>query len=270
MKLLTILEGLAVGAGLMYVLDPENGRRRRAMARDQFQKQLRHRQSALGVMQRDFANRSRGMVTQLKAARTQGDLVADDIVEQRVRSALGRVCSHPRAIYCEVNNGEVTLTGPVLNIEVQKVVQCVKNTKGVHKVINHLDVHEDATGISSLQGESHFARATTWTPATGLVMSSLGGLMTLYGMARRGPMGTIIGGVGVGMISKAFRDTENRFMPSQPHRSAGNNHGPASPQESADNASYAGYEGLNATESYDAAQEPTSVPVANDENAGLI
>ncbi|HEY0867265.1 MAG TPA: BON domain-containing protein [Fimbriimonas sp.] len=269
MKLLTILEGLAVGAGLMYVLDPESGRRRRAMARDQFQKQVRHRQSALGVMQRDFANRSRGMMTQFKAARTHGDMVADDIVEQRIRSALGRVCSHPRAIYCQVHNGEATLTGQVLNSNVQKVVQCVKNTKGVHRVVNRLDVHEDASGISSLQGESRLSRATTWTPATGLVMSSLGGLMTLYGMARRGPVGTIIGGLGVGMISKAFRDTENRFMPTHPQRTLGNNQEHARSQE-ADDASYAGYEGLNATETYEADQEPMPVQVADDENSGLI
>jgi len=36
MKRLSLLFGMVVGAGIMYVLDPERGRRRRALLRDQF------------------------------------------------------------------------------------------------------------------------------------------------------------------------------------------------------------------------------------------
>jgi uncharacterized membrane protein len=44
----------------------------------------------------------------------------------------------------------------------------------------------------------------------GFAMTMLGGALTLYGMARRGPMGTIVGGIGTSLIAKAFADTDNR------------------------------------------------------------
>jgi hypothetical protein len=272
MKLTSLLEGLALGAGLMYLMDPQSGRRRQAMAKDQLQKQMKSKQAAIGVMQRDFMNRSRGMVTQFKAARTKGDIAADEIVCARIRSAMGRCCSHPKSVHCEVHNGEVTLTGQILTTEVQPVVQCVKSTRGVTKVVNNLDAVEDSTGISGLQGNGRIYQATRWSPATGMVMTGLGGLLTLYGLGRRGFMGTVFGTVGLGIAAKAIMDTEHRFDSSSSHPTE---HPTSTSQRSitgngSSESALEGYEGIGVNENTTYSEPSMSSPVYTEDSTGLI
>lgn len=58
-----------VGAGLMYVLDPEQGKRRRALMRDQLVHVSHKIGDAAGVTARDFRNRSRGWMVSLRSSR---------------------------------------------------------------------------------------------------------------------------------------------------------------------------------------------------------
>ena len=51
---LTALAGAGLGAGLMYILDPQQGRRRRALMRDQFVHALHELDDAIGVLSRDL------------------------------------------------------------------------------------------------------------------------------------------------------------------------------------------------------------------------
>lgn len=54
--------GASLGAGLMYLLDPESGRRRRAVAKDKAVSALKHGGTALGKKSRHLGNRSKGLV----------------------------------------------------------------------------------------------------------------------------------------------------------------------------------------------------------------
>lgn len=60
-----LLGGATLGAGLMYILDPEGGRRRRALARDKAVHLSKTGGQALGKTSRDLLNRGKGV-----AART--------------------------------------------------------------------------------------------------------------------------------------------------------------------------------------------------------
>src|SRR5688500_12575064 len=104
---------LSLGAALMYLLDPSDGRRRRARLRDQ-SASLAHRTGArTGGVARDLQNRARGVAARWRDD-DDGGLVDDAVVEARVRTAIGRVSTHPGAIAVAVVGGIVELNGPVL------------------------------------------------------------------------------------------------------------------------------------------------------------
>lgn len=65
----TFTRGFLLGAGLMYLMDPSEGGRRRALVR------------------------GKGAVTRFRS----GD-APDGVIEERVRATLGRIVSHPGAI----------------------------------------------------------------------------------------------------------------------------------------------------------------------------
>jgi hypothetical protein len=60
---LSFLTGLGVGAGLMYVFDPQMGRRRRALARDKAVSLAHQAQDTGRVVARDMANRAQGLAS---------------------------------------------------------------------------------------------------------------------------------------------------------------------------------------------------------------
>ena len=100
---LTLLGGVGLGAGLMYLLDPAGGRRRRAVARDKTVHGLKVSGRALRKTSVDMGNRTKGLVAKAGSHLHKGDAeVADDaVLSERVRSCLGRFVSHPSAIQVE-------------------------------------------------------------------------------------------------------------------------------------------------------------------------
>jgi hypothetical protein len=61
----TVLTGFGIGASLMYFLDPERGRRRRALVRDQLAHTIRLTRDAAGATRRDVGHRTAGPVASL-------------------------------------------------------------------------------------------------------------------------------------------------------------------------------------------------------------
>jgi hypothetical protein len=57
------LAGAGIGAGLMYLLDPQMGRRRRALARDKASRLAHEAQEAANVVSRDMTNRAQGLAS---------------------------------------------------------------------------------------------------------------------------------------------------------------------------------------------------------------
>src|SRR5262245_44402280 len=93
-----LLGGSALGAALMYWLDPQSGRRRRSVARGK----VVHAAAELGdgtrVTAIDLAHRARGLVAAASSAVRHED-VSDAVLVERVRAKLGCFCSYSHAIH---------------------------------------------------------------------------------------------------------------------------------------------------------------------------
>jgi len=151
------LVGLAAGAGLMYLFDPDRGRRRRALLRDQVA-HARNELDELGesavARSRDLRNRARGVAAEAMA-RVQPEQVEDAVLVERVRSSVGRAVSHPGALEVTAAGGTVTLGGRILSDEVQDLVTAVRRVRGVERVENRLEVHREPGDVPDLQGTQH-------------------------------------------------------------------------------------------------------------------
>ena len=62
-RAVAFLAGAGVGAGLMFLLDPQMGRRRRAIARDKAVSLAHQAEDAAEVVARDVTNRARGLAS---------------------------------------------------------------------------------------------------------------------------------------------------------------------------------------------------------------
>ena len=126
-----------IGAGLMYLFDPDRGKRRRAELRNRAKHINRVATDACGKRQRDFSNRLRGIVCEVKSL-IRPEMISDDVLEARVRSKMGRVVSQPHEIDVKAREGRITLSGPILTTEVLPLVEAVIAMRGVKNIENLL------------------------------------------------------------------------------------------------------------------------------------
>ncbi|MFL6605002.1 MAG: SRPBCC family protein [Steroidobacteraceae bacterium] len=176
----------AAGAVAMYWLDPTTGRRRRAYVRERLGSVSHKLRDGAGVAGRDLSYRAQGIRARIHSAFTAED-VSDEVLEQRVRAALGRAVSHPRAVEVTAADAQVRLTGDVLAYEHSALLRTVRSVRGVNAVIDALRVHDDADGIPALQGGQTPNRSSlslltdTWPPATRMLSSASAGALLLFG-----------------------------------------------------------------------------------------
>lgn len=150
---LGIVLGALLGAGMMYVWDPDRGRRRRAIARMRARRRSRQVQEMGGRLasgSRHVRNRLRGRVIEAQAA-WRGEAVPDEILIERIRARIGHCSDHPRNIMVSVQNGMVTISGPILEREVDAVIRCVQGVRGVRGLTNRLEVHASPENLPALQ-----------------------------------------------------------------------------------------------------------------------
>ena len=103
-----MLGGLGLGAGLMYILNPDG----------------------------------RGILSEASGA--FGGAEDDDVVAARVRSRLRQVLAEPDGLGVSVENGLVTLTGTVGATEFDRLVSAVLLVRGVRDVEDRLQVRAAA------------------------------------------------------------------------------------------------------------------------------
>jgi hypothetical protein len=210
-----MLTAVGVGAGLMYWLDPERGRRRRARLRDRAVRAGHVGAEAVGTTVRDVAQRASGTAASVRRL-THRESVDDVVLVERVRAVLGRVVSHPHAIDVEASGGCVTVRGPILTAEVRPLLRAVQRVKGVKDVTSALEEHDQAGNVPALQG----GRTPTgllpnlwqrqWSPARRAVTGATGLGLTAYGASRRDLPGTLLAAAGIGLTAKAATNVEAR------------------------------------------------------------
>ena len=128
-----------LGALLIYILDPQMGRRRRALVRDKMRRFGHKTRDAIDVTSRYLKNRVLGVAAETRNLIPERG-VSDDVLEQRVRSKLGALVSHPASINVKAENGRITVSGPVLSREVEGLLKRIWSIPGVKHVENRLEV----------------------------------------------------------------------------------------------------------------------------------
>lgn len=214
---LTFLGGLGAGLAVMFLADPARGRRRRHRIRDQALHAAHRVSDGFGTTARDVRNRGSGLAAEA-GSRLKKDEAADRVIEARARSAIGRYCSHPRAVTTEVVDGSVFLTGQILEAELEDVLDAVEGTRGVETVAHDLEVFEDPGDVPALQGGKTREGAKfellqkNWTPAARLLTSLAGGAMAVYGARRRDTLGTALAVAGAGLFTRAATNLETKRL----------------------------------------------------------
>ena len=132
--------GSAVACVLAYFADPRLGRRRRAFAGAKLAHASRSGRRGVGKAGRTVANHTRGLWARIRA-NLGPDTATDEVLQERVRAALGRLSRHVSAIDVAVADGSVTLNGPILEREHRRVVRAARRVRGVRAVNDRLERH---------------------------------------------------------------------------------------------------------------------------------
>jgi len=141
---------LAAGVGLMYLLDPTDGARRRSVLLDKTRHCLNETGDFFRRTGRHLANRSRGMAHDTQSMFQRGGEPADDrTVAERIRARLGHLQQPNADVNVAVVDGRATLTGRCSPDDVESLISTVQSTPGVASIVNLLTVETAGTSQSS-------------------------------------------------------------------------------------------------------------------------
>jgi len=148
---------LAMGVGAMYFLDPNDGARRRSVFRDKFLSAFGRMATSLERQGRNIWNRANGIVHEARSS-FSGEEVDDNTLVQRVRSTIGRYVDNVGGIYVQCMQGRVTLRGPVMASQLNRLLKGIRGVRGVSGIDNQLDVR---TQPGSVGRENSFTRGSS-------------------------------------------------------------------------------------------------------------
>ena len=160
-----LLTGAAIGSGLMFLLDPAAGRRRRALTRDKAGNWSRQAGRAMRTGFQRTVDTGRGTAALVGRLR-HGERTGDEAVAQRLRQCISRHSTHPKAIDVSVNDGVATFSGPILSSELTEVLSCASAISGVRAVENRLEAHDEPGSVPALQGKPHRRPWSRWWEAS--------------------------------------------------------------------------------------------------------
>lgn len=218
MRLKTFLVTVGMTAGLMYFLDPQHGNRRRALVRDQVNRWINSLDNSIDTAREDLRNRTRGVLSEM-TARLSDQGAPDWILEERVRSNLGRIADNTRAVDVRADGGHIYLSGPVLRHQRDAILKAAARTRGVYGVEDELQLIDNPQDIPALQGtQSPRSQSTpeatqqNWSPATRLISGVGGSLLTLYGLRRSGISKPLLSTAGLIITARSVTNMDTRSL----------------------------------------------------------
>ncbi|HWM42334.1 MAG TPA: SRPBCC family protein [Burkholderiales bacterium] len=203
------LGGAAVGLALMYFLDPNSGRRRRARTRDKVVRAARVVNEGAKVTARDTLHRAQGAWAEARRLFNHEEAVDDEALIGRVRAELGRVVSHPHAIEVAADGGHIALIGPILSYEVRPLLKSLRRVAGVRAVSDQLTVYNEPGNVSALQGgeprsgERFELLQENWSPAARVLVGGVGATLMLAATRARGGLCALLGVSGGALVARA-------------------------------------------------------------------
>lgn len=207
------LKWIAMGGALMYYLDPDRGRSRRAAARGRIAHLLNAIDHEIEVTSRDVVNRTLGLIARTRSV-FRDDRASDAVIAARVRARLGREVSHPRPILVSAAGGHVTLTGDIPAAELGRLLKAVRSVRGVATVEDRLRVHDRPEVHPALRdgrrrtGQRAELWQETWSPSMRLVAGTAIAAAALRTTGTRRLAGAALGVLGAAWI--AHKVTEGR------------------------------------------------------------
>ena len=189
---LSWMGGIALGAIAMYIADPVQGRRRRALIQDKLTHVTHATSRLMDQTLHDAHNRWSGL--QASAMRMlsprQAKPIDDHVLEARVRSRLGRAMSHMHDVEVHAHQGAVTLSGNLDSEEQEKMLRLVAVIPGVESVIG--PTQAQTAGRPFLM-----ERSPLW-----IAGAACAGFLTWYALTRRQPVSLLAAATGLGLISR--------------------------------------------------------------------
>jgi len=196
-----VVLAFAAGAGVATLFDKQPGRRRRAVLKDKAIHATHGVVEGADVIARDLMNRGHGLLAELRAE-LHDQMEDDHVIEERVRSRLGRVCSRPHAIVVKSVGGHVLVEGEAIADEHDRILAAIELVRGVRSVENGMTVH---AYDSKRDGTRRVRRKPEgWTPALRFVASAAGGSLAFYGLGARNPFRVGAGIAGALLASRAI------------------------------------------------------------------
>jgi hypothetical protein len=199
----------------MYFLDPDRGRRRRALMRDKGVRWSRETRAFAHSTSRDMQNRAKGMGAVAKSWIRPTPPVADRVLAERVRAKLGQLSRHPSAIDVHATDGTVTLSGPVLEEEFDGICNTVARIPGVVQIFNRLERHKSPDGVPALQdpterrpGPRFALLRSNWSPTARMAAAVVGATALIYGLSQRTVGAATLAASGLGLLLRSASNQE--------------------------------------------------------------
>ncbi len=201
--------GLGAGAVTAYLADPKHGRRRRSALAGNARHLLKMAAQGGKKSLLDGKHRLAGLAAELWPG-SQVQAPSDRVVEERIRSRMGRVISHAHKIHVLCDRGTATLWGLVPEDELGPLLRAVETTPGVIEVLNQLEVCRsvDPPPSHPLKDATNQVRLN-WSPSKRLLAATSGAALAVYGWKRNDKLGQILSLLGAGL---AVRSTMHNHL----------------------------------------------------------
>jgi len=218
MKPKMLLTAIGLGAGLAYFFDPKQGEQRRTLLRDKANNLVNRMDESIYATVEDTRNKTRGVLSEWTAKLSNQDS-PDWLLAERVRSALGRLSSHSHSVKVRAEDGQVYLSGSILKDEKDAIVKAASRTRGVRDVVDELEVFYSPEEMSAFEDTPTFKNQDTpaWkqqslSPATRLLSSVGGSLLTLYGLKRRGLAKPVLSTAGLLLTARGMTNMDTSSL----------------------------------------------------------
>ena len=208
--------GAGLGAGLMYLLDPQGGRGRRAVARDKSVSALKNGGKAAAKTSRHLGNKTKGLVSQAGSKLRRSDLADEgEALLKQVRRKIRRTASHPMAVEVLVQEGNVVLHGLILASEVEGLLAAIQTIEGIAAIENQLEIHESTQDLAAYRNG-----ARRWVgPTTRVLTGGTGSALAYAGLKRKDPLGAALGALGLGLLAHGLTNFDPKRLTSRLSRS---------------------------------------------------
>src|SRR5262245_53353936 len=202
------IAGSMAGAALTFFADPVLGRRRRALLRDAAVHDSRILGRAINIGSRDTIHRAKGIFETVKNIFAPYE-IDDAVLTDRVRTEVGRVCSHPN-VEVTVEDGCVTLEGPVVAHERRPILKTVRSVKGVFDVLDRMEPYVPPATIPTQETRDRQPAIMQrhWSPATRILTSIIGGSLSAAGVKSATLRGVVPTAAGFALLLRAITNIE--------------------------------------------------------------